>query len=313
MDKFPEPLALPKEVPEAREARYKTLIKAALIGISIRLVIVTVEMGGAIGFNSASLFMGALSTMLDILSSVLLIFSFKLAVKPPDVNHPFGHGRLEPLAGLQMGVFYIVLGIGMLGYNLLGMNHPLHDNLGHQPVWIIPLVSIGLLEASYRAILRSAKKHQSPALAAEAIHYRIDSVAGMLAFFALFCANFVPSLSQIFDHLGGGAIAIFMIIMGGIASKDNLHQIMDRIPDAAYIERIKRAAMRAQGVLGIEKVRARLSGPDAHVDIDVEVEPSMPVKDAHLIAQQVRVEIQKEIPLVQDVIVHIEPYYPNDH
>jgi cation diffusion facilitator family transporter len=313
MDRYPDAVQIPREIPEARANRYRELVRAAWKGVGVRLLIVSLELGGAALFSSASLFMSGLSTLLDMFSSLLLMASLRLAIRPPDLNHPFGHGRYEPLAGLQMGIFYILLGGGMLIYNILVFHEPHPDLLAENPVWILPFVNLLLLETCCRLLLRAAKKQNSPALAAEAYHYRIDSVSSALALLALGLAASLPAMGQFFDHLGGGAIAFFMMGVGVYAAKENLHQIMDHVPEYTYIDRIRKSAKKAKGVLGIEKLRVRFSGPDAHVDIDVEVEPQMPVKEAHLIAQQVRLEIQKEIPLVQDVIVHIEPYYPNDH
>lgn len=95
--------------------------------------------------------------------------------------------------------------------------------------------------------------------------------------------------------------------------RDNLHQLLDRIPATHYFDTVKQAARRVKGVFGTEKIRIQLYGPDSHVDIDIEVEPEMSVLAAHEISQQVRVEIQKDWPAVRDVTVHIEPFYPNDH
>ena len=104
-----------------------------------------------------------------------------------------------------------------------------------------------------------------------------------------------------------------MIVMGVYAVRNNLHQLLDRVPDAHFFDTVTKAAKIVPGVLDTEKIRIQLYGPDAHVDIDVEVDPQLSVEKAHEISQKVRVEIQKEWPAVRDVTVHIEPYYPNDH
>ena len=102
--KFPAPQLPPIEVPEARHNRYRNLMRSAKRGIWVRLFLASLEFVAAIAFGSASLFMDALATSLDIGTSLVMLFSFKLAARPPDENHPFGHGRYEPLAGLQLGL-----------------------------------------------------------------------------------------------------------------------------------------------------------------------------------------------------------------
>lgn len=310
---FPEPIQVPQEVPDAREQRYRSLVRSATRGILVRGFIATVELVAALAFSSASLFMDSLSTSLDMGSSLVLLLGFKLASKPPDRNHPFGHGRLEPLAGLQLGLFLVLLGGGMFFYNTTQINH--HDPFAaiHPLLWIIPLISTLLLEGSYQLMTRTAHKQNSPALAADAIHYRIDSVTSIFATIALLLGGYSPQFSQLFDHLGAALIAIFMVIVGSNAARKNLNQLIDTIPGKSYFDRVRKAALRTPGVKGTEKLRIQLYGPDAHVDIDVEVDPQDTVEVAHRISQGVRVEIQKELPEVRDVHVHIEPYYPNDH
>lgn len=313
MSKFPEALQLPEEVLIARKKRYESVVSSSRRGMYVRAFIAIIELAASLLYGSSALFMDALSTSLDIVTSLALVLSFKLAARPPDANHPFGHGRYEPLAGAQLGFFLIVLGGGMLFYNGTEMTHnDLHGNI-HPILWIVPLCGALLLECCYQILNRTARRENSPALGADAAHYRIDAITSLVATFALLLGVFFPAFSQLYDHMGAALIALVMIIVGFNAARQNLHQLLDRIPEKGYFEKVKVAAIRAKGVLATEKIRILLYGPDAHVDIDIEVDPHLSVEKAHEISQQVRLEIQKEVPEVQDVIVHIEPYYPGDH
>jgi hypothetical protein len=98
-----------------------------------------------------------------------------------------------------------------------------------------------------------------------------------------------------------------------IAAKNNIHQLLDRTPDDSYFTLVRDAAMKASGVHATEKILIQVYGPDAHVSIDVEVDPHLSVEVAHEITQKVRHEIQVAWPAVRDVIVHVEPYYEGDH
>lgn len=311
--KYPEPLKPPESVLLARKKRVFALVRGATQGIFVRIFIALTELVFALVYDSASLFMDALSTSLDIVASFALILSFKLAAKPPDTHHPFGHGRLEPLAGLQLGLFLSFLGAGMFFYNFSEIPRSQSSTVIHPLLWVIPGLSIFLLEICYRMLMKTAAKEDSPALAADAIHYRVDSLTSVFAAGALLLGGIFPQYSQQFDHLGAVLISLFMIVVGLGAARNNMHQLLDRTPDKEYFEKVKLAAKRAEGVLGTEKIGMQLFGPNAHVDIDIEVEPELTVEAAHRISQKVRFEIQKELPQVQDVIVHIEPYYPNDH
>lgn len=313
MKQFPEKLSLPSDVLEQRAQRQKELVRSASWGVVIRLTIIAFELIGVGLFASSALLLDALASTVDVVSSLLLILFIKLAERPPDTNHPFGHGRYEPLVGLQLGLLLLVLGAGMFIQQLLKFLEAPSDIVIDSHAWIFPVVAVVLLEVCYRFIMRTAKKQNSPALAADGIHYRIDALTSLFAAIALIAGACIPSWSHLLDHAGAMLIAFLMIILGASAARNNLHQLMDRTPDQTFFDRVKMAAKRAVGVLGTEKIGIQLFGPDAHVDIDVEVDPKLTVEVAHEISQRVRLEIQKEWPAVRDVIVHIEPYYPNDH
>lgn len=310
---FPKPIDLPTEISEARQLRHQQLIKSSLIGILARLAIIALEIGGVILFGSSALLMDAIASSIDVITSCVLVACIRFAARPPDINHPFGHGRIEPLAGLQMGIVLIVVGFGMALYQVFEYFTVTHPHEIEKNLWIIPLVAVILLEIAYRTMMAAAKKYHSTALAADASHFRIDSLSSLFALIALFLASLFPAWSQPFDHMGAFAIVALMVALGFFVSKENLNQLMDRVPAADFFAKVKQAALNVEGVLGTEKIRIQLYGPDAHVDIDVEVDPQLSVERAHEISQFTRAAIQKEWPFVRDVVVHIEPYYPGDH
>lgn len=312
MKEFPERLALPSEVSKTRDLRKKELTLSAFFGVFIRLAIVAFEFFGVWLYGSSSLLMDALASLIDVAFSLILIFCIFYANRPPDRNHPFGHGRVEPLMGLQMSVMLCVIG-GFMLWQFFQTTHIASGNEILGPVWIFPVVAVVMLEICYRVIMRSAEKQNSPALAADAVHYRIDAITSLFAAIALILAAFIPQWSVLIDHVGAILIALIMVFLGIYAARENLHQLMDRTPDGEFFDLVKNAAKTVDGVLGTEKIGIQVYGPDAHVHIDIEVDPILSVEIAHRISQQVRLEIQKAWPAVRDVIVHIEPYYPNDH
>jgi cation diffusion facilitator family transporter len=313
MTKFPKPIQLPQNVFLSRQERNVQLLQAARNGILIRGFLVLFELAGVYLFNSSALFLDALASSLDIVASLFLIICIKLAARPPDRDHPFGHGRYEPLAGLQLGLLLIVAGVGMTIQQTMQLKDNSEELFMDSRAWIIPAIATVFLEVCYQFTMRTAKKEHSPALAADAMHYRADALTSLLAATALIAAAFFPHWSIFIDHLGAIFIAFLMVGIGVVAFRQNLNQIMDRTPNMEWFSKVQNAALNVTGVKGTEKIRIQLYGPDAHVDIDIEVDPNLSVEKAHRISQKVRAEIQKIWPAVQDVTVHIEPYYLNDH
>lgn len=311
--KFPEPISLPQSVQEERNNRKKQIWDSSLRGIIVRLSIVCFELIGVWLFASASLLLDAVSSLVDVISTILLLIFVKLAERPPDTNHPFGHGRYEPLFGMILGLFLALVGGWMLVQQTFYLSYETSYKQMDKVAWVFPFVALILLEICYHVIMRVAKNHHSPALAADAVHYRIDALTSLFATIALLLAAYIPSWSLIFDHLGAIVISGLMIGLGLYTARCNLNQVMDRTPDPEFFNRVRKAALAVDGVMDTEKIRIQLYGPDAHVDIDIEVDPKLSVEVAHAITQKVRAEIQRQWSAVRDVTVHVEPYYPNDH
>jgi cation diffusion facilitator family transporter len=314
MSRFPDPISLPDSIPSERATRRAHLIKSAQFGISIRLIIIIIELFAVTLFNSSALLMDALSSLLDVASTFFLILCIQLASRPPDDDHPFGHGRYEPIAGLQLALLLAIFGGGMFIQQIFQVTtQTSSDQIIDSRTWIIPFCATILLEICYHIMMKTASKQHSSALAADAFHYRIDALNSLCATIVLLGGAFIPQWSSLLDHIGALLISLFMIFIGLYAARNNLHQLMDRTPDRLFFEKVRKAVQQVQGILGTEKIRIQVYGPDAHVDIDIEVDPQMSVEVAHQISQKARVEIQKEWPSVRDVIVHVEPYYAGDH
>ncbi len=311
--RFPDPVKLPETVEITRRKRCEAITHSVKIGTAVRLFIISAELFGVLWYGSATLLLDALATCVDVISSILLIVFIRLAERPPDDDHPFGHGRYEPLAGLHLGLFLIVIGVSMAAKQSFNLYTEEHQELLGTYLWLIPAMAVVLLEFAYRYMRRVAEETKSAALFAEAAHFRVDIITSIVALFALGFASVYTNSGQVFDHFGAIIISIFMIGLGLIAAKENLQQLMDKKPDDKYFETVRTAACRTAGVEDVEKIKIQLFGPDAHVSVDIEVQPDLSVFDAHEITQHVRAEIQKDWPSVRDVIVHVEPYFPGDH
>jgi len=313
ISKFPPSIQLPESVSENRLERRKQMMVTASRGVILRSAIILAELLGFMFLNSSALLMDALSSLFDIASSLFLIFFIKIADKPPDRDHPFGHGRFEPIAGLQLGLLLAVLGAVMIVQQLFAISSGAEGKIIQPLTWLIPLGAVVLLEISYQALKRTSKRQHSPALLADAVHYRIDALNCLFAMLALLIGSYFPKYSVLCDHLGAIVIALLMVGIGIYAAKNNIHQLLDRVPEDKFFDKVKTAALSVEGVLATEKIRIQLYGPDAHVGIDIEVSPELSVEHAHELTQKVRAEIQKEWPAVRDVIVHVEPFYAGDH
>ncbi|QDT43893.1 putative cation efflux system protein [Gimesia alba] len=313
LDVFPDALELSVDVTRVRRRRTARLIKVAWLGISVRLFVIVMELVGLWFLGHSVLLVDALASCADVFTSLAILFAIRLAEQPPDEDHPFGHGRYEPLAGFQLGILILIVGTGTFGYQLFAaISHTQSELIGWVS-WTIPLFAAILLELTCRVVLRMAQQEKSSAMIAEAYHYRVDAITSFVAAFGLIIASQIPSYGHLIDHITAMILAVIMVYLGWVAARENLHELTDKIPHQKYFDQVKASAMKVEGVLDVEKVRIQTAGPDAHVNIDIEVNPNETVDQAHLTAQQVRHQIQHDWPTVREVVVHVEPYYEADH
>jgi cation diffusion facilitator family transporter len=300
-------------VAAARSRRERELLRAARLGIVLRVGVVVVELLGVWLLGYAALLVDAVSSLFDVAASFAIVFAIRLAARPPDEEHPFGHGRYEPLAGLQLGLIVCVAGAWLAARHVAGVFESPAAGEVNAFAWLIPAGAAAVLEFSARLVQRIGRRQHSTALIAEGFHYRVDAATSLVAATGLLTASLVPAYGHLIDLVSAVLLAVIMMTLGALAAWENLHQLLDRVPREDHFQRVRESALCVDGVLGVEKVRIQHAGPDAHVDIDIEVDPDMPVSEAHVITQHVRARIQADWPFVREVVVHVEPFYAGDH
>ncbi len=310
---FPDPVDLPETVDRARADRTSRLVGVSSVGVAVRLLVIAVELAAFWAYGYSVLLVDAVASLADVVASLAIIIAIKIAERPPDDDHPFGHGRFEPLAGMQLGILICLLGAGVIGQQFFAV--VTQSTAGDVFLWVaaIPFAAAVLFEAICRLILRIGRREHSTALVSEAYHYRVDAITSLLAAIGLLVAAAVPNFSNLVDHLSAMILAAIMLALGATAVWQNVHQLLDRVPDPKWFDRVRASAEKVEGVRDVEKVRMQCAGPDAHVDIDIEVDPRQTVSEAHVITQHVRAQIQTDWPAVREVVVHVEPYFDGDH
>jgi cation diffusion facilitator family transporter len=158
------------------------------------------------------------------------------------------------------------------------------------------------------AKLRYARKIGSSSLAADGWHDTTDILSGCTALLGLGLALINPARFSAADHVAGSAIGVIVVLLGVRVVRDTMLQLMDTMPDPEAMDRIRMAGLRVPGVLGIEKCFARKTGLKWHVDLHLEVDPTMSVYESHEIATAVKDKIRSEVDWVADVLVHVEPH-----
>ena len=242
----------------------------------------------------------------DVLASGLVLLGLIIAAKPPDLEHPYGHGRLETLSALAVGMLLVATGV-LIAFESLHLTHDFSPPPAAYAVW--PLIaSIVIKSIMSAAKWRYGRRIQSSGLIADAWNDTVDILSGATALIGLGLTLLDPARFSAADRIGGSAVGVIVVFLGIRVVRDTAMLLMDTMPAPEAMYRIRQVGLAVPGVLGIEKCFARKTGLKWHVDLHLDVDPAMTVYDSHEIATRVREKIRTEVDWVADVLVHVEPH-----
>lgn len=286
---------------------YRESRQAAVWGLVVSLGLGATKLAGGLFGNSLALVSDAAHSLVDAVVSLTLIGALSLAQRPADREHPYGHARVEALAGVAMALVLIGLALGIVWGSLatIGQSH------GEPEGYTLAIAAGGavLQEALYRYAGRVARRTGSRALLATAWDYRLDALGGVVVTVGVAAATWGGPSLRWADHAAALAVAATVLWVGGVLLYDNAQGLMDRQADPEVVDAVRREALAVGGVLGVEKLRVRRAGLEYLVDIHVEVDPDQSVRSGHDIAHAVKDRVIRSAgPVVRDVLVHIEPH-----
>lgn len=279
--------------------------RIAATGMAISGALAVAKIVAGLAGHSTAVVADGLESASDVFSSGFVLLGLTLAAKPADENHPYGHGRVEILTGLLIGLI-LTAGGAMISYGSYNRIGTPHAPLSQFVIW--PLIASLLLKtflATWK--FRYGRKSGSASMAADAWNDAMDSLSAVTALVAVGLAILDPARFTDADRYGGFAVGLIVIFTGVRVARDTAMQLMDTMPDDAMMERIRNAARTVPGVRGVEKCFARKTGMRYHVDLHLEVDPDMTVRQSHELAHEVRERILERLEWVADVLVHVEP------
>jgi len=279
--------------------------RIAAAGMVITGALALVKIFTGLAGHSTAVVADGLESASDVFSSGLVLLGLTLSAKPADQNHPYGHGRAEILSGLMVGLVLATAG-GLIAYtSLLRLGQP-RDPLRWFVVWPVA-VSLVVKSALATIKFRTGKRIRSAALVGDAWHDTTDCVSAITALVAVALTLLESQSLFNADRYGGFAVGIIVIFTGVRVARETALQLMDTMPSDRMMAEIRAAAAVVPGVLGVEKCFARKTGLSYHVDLHLEVDPDMTVRQSHEIAHEVQMRVVKQVAWVAGVLVHVEP------
>lgn len=292
------------------EEGFELGMRITWLGIWVGIGLTLLELVGGFAGRSQALVADAVHSAEDTLATVVVLITLKVAQRPADEGHPYGHGRAESLTAVGLGLVLGSAGLAILWSVITSLSAGVTET----PT-VLALVtaafSILVREVLYRITYRAGKKSESPALIANAWHHRTDALSSIGALIGIAGAQLGLSF---LDPVAGGIIALFIIKVAYDIVRDAMGQLMDRAPDTRVLDKITHIAEEVKGIEHVHEVKARHAGRFVLVDLKIDVNATLTVAESHTIAGKVKASIIKGVSNVADVMVHVNPHsHPHDH
>ncbi|MDB5121518.1 MAG: cation-efflux pump [Sphingobacteriales bacterium] len=262
---------------------------------------------GLAGFfgNSYALIADAIESTADIFSSFLVLFGLKYANRPADKNHPYGHGRAEPL------ITFLVVGFLITSATIIAYESIKNIETPHDLPKIWTLLVLGPLiiwkEISFRLVMKKAKETNSSSLKADAWHHRSDAITSVAAFIGISIALYFGKGYETADDWAALFASGFILYNSYLIFRPALGEIMDEHLYDDLVEDIRKVSLTVNGIVDTEKCFIRKAGMKYHVDLHATVNAEITVKHGHEIAHKLQDTLRKDLPQLGNVLIHIEP------
>ncbi len=279
--------------------------RIAIVGMAASGALAAIKIVAGLMGHSTAVVADGVESAGDVLASGFVLLGLTLAALPADSNHPYGHGRAETLTGFILGLVLMATGATITWRSLAHVGVP-QTPPSSFVIWPL-LLSAAVKTALSTTKFRYGKKILSAALMADAWNDLTDVVSATAALIAVGLTLSDPARFPAADHYGGAIVGLIVISTGLRVAREAGSQLMDTMPDQAMMRTIRDTALSVRGVHGVEKCYARKTGLQYHVDLHLEVDPNMTVRESHDIATDVRIRIKESLKWVADVLVHVEP------
>jgi cation diffusion facilitator family transporter len=287
------------------DSLYRHSRQAALASLTVALGLGTAKLLGGLWGHSLALLSDAVHSLGDALASASVWGALIWAQTPADREHPYGHTRVEAVAGCNIALLLVLsaLWVAWEALHTLGEPSPVPEAY----TLIIALASVVLNEGLYRYSSRVARRTGSGAVLAAAWDQRLDALGSLAVLVGLALAHWGGPAWHAADHVAALVVALIIFWAGTGLFWASLQELMDRQAEPEMLAAVRHEAQTVPGVRGVEKLLVRKTGLEHLVDIHVEVDPEISVREGHAIGHAVKDRLQGRFVTVKDVLVHIEP------
>jgi len=289
---------------------YKDVTRAAVLGLGVNLLLgITKLVGGIIG-HSFALIADAVNSIGDVVTTVVVLFALRVAQRPADAEHPYGHTRAEGIAASNVALLVMIsaLLVGWEAIQRLTIQHEI------PPLWTLWIAGANVLikEGLYHYNVRVGRRTGSSAIIANAWDHRSDAFCSLAVLTGL-AAIRLGGPQYIWADEVASLVVVAAIVWSGIQLfRSSASELMDVQANSEFVDRIRDVALSVKEIEDVETLWVRKSGLEYFADIHIEVDQNLSVAAGHRIGHQVKDQLLSQFPNLRDVLVHLEPF-PHTH
>ncbi|MDT0686158.1 cation diffusion facilitator family transporter [Autumnicola psychrophila] len=287
------------------ESKKQVAIRTTYFSILGNVLLALVKGITGIFGNSYALIADAIESTTDVFSSVLVLFGIRYSTKPADENHPYGHGKAEPL------ITFAVVGFLLVSATIIAYESIINIQTPHKIPERYTLIVLGIIviikELFYRFVSKKSDATNSTSLKADAWHHRSDAITSLMAFVGISIAVYMGKGYETADDWAALLASGFIVYNAFLIFRPALSEIMDEHLYDDFIDDIKTISDSVDGVIAIEKCFVRKAGLFFHIDLHLIVKGDITVTKGHAIAHNLKNELQEKFPEISDVLIHVEP------
>ncbi|GAB2771898.1 cation diffusion facilitator family transporter [Salinimicrobium soli] len=285
--------------------KHQKAIRASYLSMGGNALLAVIKAITGIFGNSYALIADAIESTTDVFSSLLVLLGLRYSARPPDENHPYGHGRAEPLVTFAVVGFLIVSATVIVLESIENIQTP--QKVPESYTLIVLAAIIIIKEIFYRFVNKKSTETQSTSLKADAWHHRSDAITSLMAFIGISIAIFMGKGYETADDWAALFAAGFILYNAWLILRPALGEIMDEHLYDDLVEEIRNVSHTVPGVIETEKCFVRKTGMTYHVDLHVIVDGDLTVNKGHEIAHDLKNTLLRELPDLADILIHIEP------
>ena len=279
--------------------------KSAALGIFVNIGLALIKCAAGLLGNSFALVADGLESVTDVFSGLVVYFGLKIAVKPPDAEHPYGHGKAEPISAVVVSLTLMAAAVGIIYEGIAEITAP-----SGTPAPYTLVVLAGVLiskELLFRHVGSVGESIGSLAVRSDAMHHRSDALTSAFAFVGISIALLGGPKWEAADGWAAVCAALVILYNAWKQLRPAVRELADVAPDVNIETEVRAIAGRVPGMLGLDKCYARKMGFSFYVDLHIVVKGEMTVREGHELSHKVEDEIRRALPRVAEVLVHVEP------